>query len=83
MNWLPNPAVIFSVAIGLVIALMLLVVFYLSFYQGLPGLPGGFLTTAHYTDLFNDQLVYRVSLNTLTYTITAVFFSLLFGVLIA
>jgi iron(III) transport system permease protein len=80
---LPNLAVILSVAIGLVIGLMLLVVFYLSFYQGLPGIPGGFLTTSHYTDLITDQLVYRVSINTLIYTATAVFFALLFGVLIA
>ena len=83
MNRLPNPALVLSVAIGLIIAVMLLVVFYLSFYEGLPGIPGGFLTTAHYTDLIHDPLVYRVSINTLVYTLTALFFSLLFGVLIA
>ncbi len=83
MNRLPNPALILSVAIGLIIGLMLLVVFYLSFYEGLPGIPGGFLTTAHYTDLIKDPLVYRVSINTLIYTATAVFSALLFGVLIA
>lgn len=83
MTRLPNPAVLFSFAIGLIIGLMLLVVFYLSFYEGLPGIPGGFLTTHHYTELIKDQLVLRVTINTLVYTVTAVFFSLLFGVLIA
>jgi iron(III) transport system permease protein len=83
VNRLPNPALLLAVAIGSIIAVMLLVVFYLSFYEGLPGLPGGFLTTAHYSDLIHDQLVFRVSLNTLIYTLTAIFFSLLFGVLIA
>lgn len=83
MNRLPNPAVVFSAAIGLIIGLMLAVVFYLSFFEGLPGIPGGFLTTAHYTDLIKDQLAFRVTVNTLIYTATAVFFSLLFGVLIA
>jgi len=62
---------------------MLLVVVYLSFYEGLPGMPGGFLTTAHYVDLVRDRLVLRVSTNTLIYTTTAVFVSLVFGVLIA
>jgi len=62
---------------------MLVVVVYLSFYEGLPGMPGGFLTTAHYVDLIRDRLVLRASANTLIYTITAVFISLLFGVLIA
>ena len=83
MNRLPNPAIVFSAAIGLIIGLMLAVVFYLSFYEGLPGIPGGFLTTAHYTDLLKDQLAFRVTINTLIYTATAMFFSLLFGVLIA
>src|SRR5262249_57903674 len=62
---------------------MLVVVVYLSFYEGLPGMPGGFLTTAHYVDLIRDRLVLRASTNTLIYTMTAVFISLLFGVLIA
>ena len=62
---------------------MLMVVFYLSFYEGLPGIPGGFLTTAHYTELLKDRLAYRVLINTLIYTGIAVFISLLFGVLIA
>lgn len=83
MNRLPNPAVFFAAAIGLIIGLMLAVVFYLSFFEGLPGIPGGFLTTAHYSDLVKDQLAFRVTVNTLIYTGTAVFFSLLFGVLIA
>ncbi|MSP40419.1 MAG: iron ABC transporter permease [Deltaproteobacteria bacterium] len=83
MNRLPNPALILSVAVGSIIGLMLLVVFYLSFYEGLPGIPGGFLTTAHYTDLVKDPLVYRVSINTLIYTLTALFIAMLFGVLIA
>ena len=83
MNRLPNPAVVFALVIGFIIGVMLLVVAYLSFYEGLPGIPGGFLTTAHYVDLVKDRLVMRVTTNTLIYTITAVFLSLLFGVLIA
>ena len=62
---------------------MLAVVLYLSFYEGLPGIPGGFFTTAHYTELVKDQLAFRVTINTSIYTATAVWFSLLFGVLIA
>ena len=42
------PAVFFAALIGTIVGLMLAVVFYLSFYEGLPGMPGGFLTTAHY-----------------------------------
>jgi iron(III) transport system permease protein len=76
-------AVFLAVFVALIIGLMLLVVIYLSFYEGLPGMPGGFLTTAHYVDLIRDRLVLRASTNTLIYTITAVFISLLFGVLIA
>ena len=83
MNRLPNPAIAFAVVIGFIIGVMLLVVAYLSFYEGLPGMPGGFLTTAHYVELVKDRLVMRVMSNTLVYTITAVLFSLLFGVLIA
>ena len=69
--------------VGTIVGLMLMVVFYLSFYEGLPGIPGGFLTTAHYTELLKDRLAYRVLINTLIYTGIAVFISLLFGVLIA
>ena len=83
MNRLPNPAVLFALGTGLIISLMLLVVFYLSFYEGLPGIPGGFFTTNHYTELIKDPLVSRVTINTLIYTATAVFFALLFGVIIA
>jgi len=78
-----SPALCFAVLIGTIVGLMLVVVFYLSFYEGLPGIPGGFLTTAHYTELLKDRLVYRVLTNTLIYTGIAVFISLLFGVLIA
>jgi iron(III) transport system permease protein len=78
-----SPALCFAVMVGTIVGLMLMVVFYLSFYEGLPGIPGGFLTTAHYTELLKDRLAYRVLINTLIYTGIAVFISLLFGVLIA
>jgi iron(III) transport system permease protein len=78
-----SPALCFAAMVGTIVGLMLMVVFYLSFYEGLPGIPGGFLTTAHYTELLKDRLAYRVLINTLIYTGIAVFISLLFGVLIA
>ena len=78
-----SPALCFAVLVGTIVGLMLMVVFYLSFYEGLPGIPGGFLTTAHYTELLKDRLAYRVLTNTLIYTGIAIFISLLFGVLIA
>src|SRR5438046_9470025 len=78
-----SPALCFAALVGTIVGLMLVVVSYLSFYEGLPGIPGGFLTTAHYVELVKDRLVMRVTSNTLIYTVTAVFFSLLFGVLIA
>lgn len=78
-----SSALCFAVLVGTIVGLMLMVVFYLSFYEGLPGIPGGFLTTAHYTELLKDRLAYRVFTNTLIYTGIAVFISLLFGVLIA
>jgi iron(III) transport system permease protein len=83
VNRFPNPAVALAMAIGSIIGVMLLVVVYLSFYEGLPGMPGGFLTIAHYVELVKDRLAIRVANNTLIYTITAVFIALLFGVLIA
>ena len=46
-----SSALCFAVLVGTIVGLMLMVVFYLSFYEGLPGIPGGFLTTAHYTEL--------------------------------
>ena len=78
-----SSALCFAVLVGTIVGLMLVVVFYLSFYEGLPGIPGGFLTTAHYTELLKDRLAYRVLTNTLIYTGIAIFISLLFGVLIA
>ena len=78
-----SSALCFAVLVGTIVGLMLMVVFYLSFYEGLPGIPGGFLTTAHYTELLKDRLAYRVLTNTLIYTGIAIFISLLFGVLIA
>ena len=78
-----SPAICFAAIVAIIVGLMLAVVFYLSFYEGLPGIPGGFLTTAHYTVLLKDRFVYRVLNNTLVYTGVAVFVSLLFGVLIA
>ena len=83
MNRFPNPAVALAMVIGSIIGMMLLVVAYLSFYEGLPGMPGGLLTTAHYVELIRDRLAVRMANNTLIYTITAVFIALLFGVLIA
>src|SRR5438128_949268 len=78
-----SPAICFAAIVAIIVGLMLAVVFYLSFYEGLPGIPGGFLTTAHYTVLLKDRFVYRVLNNTFIYTGVAVFVSLLFGVLIA
>jgi iron(III) transport system permease protein len=78
-----SPAVCFAALVATIVGLMLAVVFYLSFYEGLPGIPGGFLTTAHYSELLKDRLAYRVLINTLIYTGIAVSISLLFGVLIA
>lgn len=66
-----------------VIAILVAVMFWISFQKGAFGTPSAIYTLGNYRDVFSDPFVYRVAANTLIFTITATFFALLVGLPIA
>jgi iron(III) transport system permease protein len=79
----PSPLLSLALIPMAVILVLVLVMFWISLQKGAFGTPSATYTLSNYRDVFSDPLLYRVTTNTLIFTVTTTFFALLFGLPIA
>ena len=79
----PSPLLSLALIPMAVILVLVLVMFWISLQKGAFGTPSATYTLGNYRDVFSDPLLYRVTTNTLIFTVTTTFFALLFGLPIA
>jgi iron(III) transport system permease protein len=79
----PSPLLSLALIPMAVILVLVLVMFWISLQKGAFGTPSATYTLANYREVFSDPLLYRVTTNTLIFTVTTTFFALLFGLPIA
>jgi iron(III) transport system permease protein len=75
----PSPLLSLALIPMAVILVLVLVMFWISLQKGAFGTPSATYTLGNYRDVFSDPLLYRVTTNTLIFTVTTTFFALLFG----
>ena len=79
----PSPLLSLALIPMAVILVLVLVMFWISLQKGAFGTPSATYTLGNYREVFSDPLLYRVTTNTLIFTVTTTFFALLFGLPIA
>jgi iron(III) transport system permease protein len=79
----PSPRVSLALIPMAGILVLVLVMFWISLQKGAFGTPSATYTLGNYREVFSDPLLYRVTTNTLIFTVTTTFFALLFGLPIA
>jgi iron(III) transport system permease protein len=79
----PSPLLSLALIPMVVIFVLVLVMFWISLQKGAFGTPSATYTLGNYREVFSDPLLYRVTTNTLIFTVTTTFFALLFGLPIA
>lgn len=79
----PSPLLSLALIPMAVIAVLVLVMFWISLQKGAFGTPSASYTLGNYREVFSDPLVYRVTTNTLIFTAATTLFALLFGLPIA
>jgi iron(III) transport system permease protein len=79
----PSPLLSLALIPMAVILVLVLVMFWISLQKGAFGTPSATYTLGNYREVFSDPLLYRVTTNTLIFTLTTTFFALLFGLPIA
>jgi iron(III) transport system permease protein len=79
----PSPLLSLALIPMAVILVLVLVMFWISLQKGAFGTASATYTLGNYREVFSDPLLYRVTTNTLIFTVTTTFFALLFGLPIA
>ena len=79
----PSPLLSLALIPMAVILVLVLVMFWISLQKGAFGTPSATYTLGNYREVFSDPLLYRVTTNTLIFTVTTTLFALLFGLPIA
>ncbi len=79
----PSPLLSLALIPMAVIFVLVMVMFWISLQKGAFGTPSAIYTLGNYFDVFTDPLLYRVTTNTLIFTLTTTLFAMFFGLPIA